>query len=95
MTKPFRLTGAPAADAAPKQLTPSKNPVQVLDATEDGPSLPEVLREVRVPDRAVGAGEPKNVAAPGQPPAPVYPEEKPWGPAGRYNDAGKPPMRLK
>lgn len=68
--------------------------MQVMDDAAGDVTLQQALRAVRVPDRPV-SGAASNVAGEGEPAAPVYPAADPWPPAGRYNDANQPPMRLK
>ena len=101
MAKPFKLSGGsgtgPTRDDSGRFMR-SPLPGQVIEKypAEKGVTNNEALRAMRVPDRMVGTGSPKNVAGPGSPaPAPVYPDALPWPKAEPFNDANKVPFKVR
>lgn len=101
MAKPFKLSGGsgtgPTRDDSGRFMR-SPLPGQVIEKypAEKGVTNNEALRAVRVPDRMVGSGAPKDVAGPGAAaPAPVYPDALPWPKAEPFNDANKVPFKFR
>jgi hypothetical protein len=101
MAKPFKLSGSsgtgPARDSGGRFLRAAL-PGELVTKypAEKGFTDNEALRALRVPDRMVGEGKPKNVAGPGATaPAPVYPDALPWPKAEPFNDANKVPFKFR
>lgn len=62
----------------------------VEEAKDTGVPVQEAVRANRVPDKEVGSNTPNMSGGDA-----VYEESLPWPEAGQYNDANKPPMKLK
>jgi hypothetical protein len=91
MAPPFKLNPAPRDSGIVRlpdgkfaaRVVPLSPPEVVRRSSDRGVDVREVIEENRATehDRPVGS--------------PPTSSEIPWGPAGPFNDAGKPPFRLK
>lgn len=91
MTKPFKLTQPPgdpgvvrAPDGKFARVVPPSPPEIVRRSSDQGIDVAKIVADNRAPEHPIPKGAPQN-----------EPNEIPWGPAGRYNDANRPPMRLR
>lgn len=91
MALPFRLNSPPADPGIVRlpdgkfasRVVPLSPPEVVRRSSDRGVDTRKIIEE----NRAIEHERPRG--------APVMSSEIPWGPAGPYNDAGKPPFRLR